>query len=174
MSNQIDFYVIQGNASFKEFNFKEAKSYYNIALSIANRTPNPDPRTTNSNPEVRATNPRPNSDLRTPNSNLTTANSKPDSNPDPRTPDGNLIPLLVEIHRKIGLSNLFIRKWEKEGSDSDKLKLYNEAMQAFENSLVWSKRSRETHRENVQVTSLSLTLNDFTYNELTYLPYEYQ
>jgi hypothetical protein len=168
MSNQINFYVIQGNASFKEFNFKEAKSYYNIALAIANRTPNPEPRTTNSNPEVRATNPRPNSDLRTPNSNLrtpnstpdlgspnsnlTTPNSKPNSNPDPRTPDANLIPLLVEIHRKIGLSNLFLRKWEKEGSDSDKLKLYNEAIQAFENSLVWSKRSIETHRENVQVS----------------------
>jgi hypothetical protein len=164
MSNQIDFYVIQGNASFKEFNFKEAKSYYNIALSIANRTPNPDPRKTNSNPEIRTTNPRPNSDLRTPNSNLRTPNSTPDlgspssnlttpnSNLDPRTPDANLTPLLVEIHRKIGLSNLFLRKWEKEGSDSDKLKLHREAIQAFENSLVWSKRSRETHRENVQVT----------------------
>ena len=65
--------------------------------------------------------------------------------------DAELTRTLVEINRKLGMSSLYLEKWEKDGSNL-KLEHYRESVQAFKISLHWSSKLEKTiHDENVQV-----------------------
>jgi hypothetical protein len=76
--------------------------------------------------------------------------SESDESLDESTLESKWIPIVVELHRKIGLSSLYLHKWAMN-DPNNKRAHFEDSVKAFRISLQWSKLDKATHDENVQV-----------------------